>query len=95
MLVRSQKKKTITNDSHSTYTAKEYKGKLKTLYFDTHKLQNKVPTNVYKGTIKLYRGLNPPTMRKKGKYYYYDSNGKTYYHSDNPNDYKKIKTKRN
>ena len=88
----------MNTNSHRTYAAKE--NNAKTLYFDTHEMRNKsndkyAPKSTSWGVVKLYRGTNPSSMSKNGKYYFYDSNGTTYYETNDKNDWRKIQTKRN
>jgi hypothetical protein len=83
---------------HRTYAAKENNSK--TLYFDTHEMRNQpkdkyAPKSTSWGVVKLYRGTNSPSMSKKGKYYFYDSNGTTYYETNDKNDWRKIQFNRN
>ena len=91
----------IPKASHRTYAAKEYEGKpFKVLYFDSHQIKNQAkdkyaPKTTNYGVLKLYRGTNPSSMSKNGKYYFYDSNGTTYYETNDKNDWRKIKIKRN
>ena len=88
--------KAIPKAEHRTYAAKDFK--MTKLPVDTHVWRNQSHyKKLYSGTwetLKLYRGTNPSSMSKKGKYYFYDSNGTTYYETNDKNDWRKIQIHR-
>jgi maltose-binding protein MalE len=85
------KKKLIKKEKRS-YFNPEVNEKVYTLKKDTikeHDIEYKLGKDD-RAIIRLYRGLNPPTMRTKGKYYFHDSNGHIYYQTNKKNDYRTI-----
>jgi hypothetical protein len=97
----TRKSQAIPKASYRTYAAKEYKGKPFTvLPVDSHYMRNQskdkyAPKTTNYDVLKLYRGINPSSMSKNGKYYFYDSNGTIYYETNDKNDWREIKIKRN
>jgi hypothetical protein len=86
----------IPKASHRTYAAEEPYFRMWNAEPITEHIKNQKTPRIYStGVLKLYRGTNPSSMTKHGKYFFYDSNGTIYYEINDKNDWRQIKIKRN